>query len=354
MDSKVPQPILFKDGVLLTLDQRKLPHEEIYLKVRGLEEAHAVIKDMVVRGAPLIGFTALYGMALWAQGAKDLSLESCQKACSYLQTARPTAVNLEYELKSVLVSLESLTELFSEREKLALWFKERAEEAICKLERDNRKMAELAEKRLDLLYPSESSFRLMTLCNTGFLACGPIGTALGVVSHLHEKSRIKEVLAFETRPYLQGARLSAYELSKQEIPYRLVVEGAMASVIESEKPHAIFVGADRIANNGDTANKVGTATLSIVAKHFGIPFFVVAPTSSFDLTCQAGENIEVEQRAQDEVLEFFGQRVAPIGAQALNPSFDITKASHIHSIFCEKGEVLPVETKSLIRVMANK
>lgn len=349
--SEVPKPLLFEDGQLLALDQRKLPHEEVYLKVNDLEETFAIIRDMVVRGAPLIGFTALYGMVLWAKTTQKLSLEECKKACAYLVQARPTAVNLEYELKLVLADVAKLPTLFEQRESTVLWFKERADKAISQLEKANFRMAELAENRLELLYPGVKNFKLMTLCNTGHLACGPMGTALGVISYLHQKSRIEEVFAFETRPYLQGARLTAYELSKQEIPYRLLVEGAMASVLESEKPHGIFVGADRISANGDTANKVGTSTLSIVAQHFGVPFFVVAPVSSFDLHCQSGKNIEIEQRSEQEVLEIFGQRMAPLDARAINPSFDVTKSTHIQSIFCEKGEVSPVTKENLEQIL---
>lgn len=352
--SDVPKPIIFNDECLLALDQRKLPHEEVYLKVHNLEETFAVIKDMVVRGAPLIGFTGLYGMALWAKTTKELSLDGCKKACAYLVKARPTAVNLDYELKRILLLLEPLSSLFEDREKLVNWFKGQADEAISQLEKDNKLMAGLAEDRLQRLYPGVEKFKLMTLCNTGYLACGPIGTALGVVSYLHQRSRIDEVFAFETRPYLQGARLTAYELGKQKVPYRLLVEGAMASVIESQRPHAIFVGADRIAANGDTANKVGTSTLAIVAQHFGVPFFVVAPSSSFDLECDSGKDIEIEQRPEEEVLELLGQRGAPEGARAINPSFDITLSPHIHSLFCEKGEVSPVNKENLIQVVTSE
>ena len=354
MHREVPKPIIFEKDCLLTLDQRKLPHEEVYLKVHTLEDCFAVIQDMVVRGAPLIGFTAIYGMCLWSKTTDDLNLEGCKKACGYLVQARPTAVNLEYELKRILFDLESSADIFEDRDKATNWFKQRAEAAISQLEDDNMEMARLAEATLDRICPGVKKFKLMTLCNTGYLACGPIGTALGVISHLHQKNKIQEVFAFETRPYLQGARLTAYELSKQNIPYRLVVEGAMASVIESEKPHAIFVGADRISENGDTANKVGTSTLSIVAKHFGVSFFVVAPSSSFDLSSKSGHDIEIEYRAEEEVLEFLNQRTSPRDAKAINPSFDVTVAAHIQSIFCEKGEISPVNKENLTHVIASR
>lgn len=352
--SEIPRPIIFNDECLLVLDQRKLPHEEVYLKVHDLEDTFNIIKEMVVRGAPLIGFSALYGMALWAKTTDELNLEGCKKACSYLMSARPTAVNLGYELKRILLTLEQQTHILNDKNEASKWFVTQADEALLKLEEDNKLMARLAEDRLERLYPEVKTYRLMTLCNTGHLACGPLGTALGVISYLHQKVRVQEVLAFETRPYLQGARLTAYELEKQNIPYRLLVEGAMASVMESEKPHAIFVGADRISENGDTANKVGTATLSIVAKHFNIPFFVVAPSSSFDLLCQSGKSIEIEQRPEVEVLEIHGQRIAPQMAKAINPSFDITISTHIQSIFCEKGEISPVNKENLVDVISSE
>jgi methylthioribose-1-phosphate isomerase len=309
---------------------------------------------MVVRGAPLIGFTAIYGICLWSKTTDDLSLEGCKKACDYLVEARPTAVNLEYELKRILVDLETSADIFENRENSVNWFKQRAEEAISQLENDNMEMARSAEAALDRVCPGIKKLKLMTLCNTGYLACGPIGTALGVISYLHQKDRIQEVFAFETRPYLQGARLTAYELSKQNIQYRLVVEGAMASVIESEKPHAIFVGADRISENGDTANKIGTATLSIIAKHFDVPFFVVAPSSSFDLLSKSGHDIEIEHRSEEEVLSVLDQRIAPKDAKAINPSFDVTVAAHIKSIFCEKGEITPVNKENLTHVISRR
>src|SRR5688572_15296694 len=164
----------------------------------------------------------------------------------------------------------------------------------------------------------------MTHCNTGFLACGSLGTALGVISHANSLGKVEHVYADETRPYLQGTRLTAFELSKENIPYSIVVEGAASYLMSHNKVDAIFVGADRIAANGDTANKVGTSTLAIVAKHYNIPFYVVAPVSSFDISIPDGFHIEIEMRAMNEITELRGIKLAPEGAQSVNPSFDVT------------------------------
>lgn len=177
----------------------------------------------------------------------------------------------------------------------------------------------------------------MTICNTGYLACGPLGTALGVASHLHQQSKLESVFACETRPYLQGARLTCFELAKQGIQHRLVVEGAVAHVLKTQQIDAIFAGADRIAANGDTANKIGTCTLAIVADYYKVPFYIVAPTSSFDPEAKSGADIPIELRPESEITQFKGTQVAPIETNAFNPSFDVTPHQLIKGIFCEKG-----------------
>jgi methylthioribose-1-phosphate isomerase len=203
---------------------------------------------------------------------------------------------------------------------------------------NNTKMAVTALAELTEKYGNRP-LTLMTHCNTGFLACGTRGTALGVISYAHSRHRVAMVYADETRPYMQGARLTAYELGKEGIPYNIVVEGAASYVLSHQNVDAIFVGADRIAANGDTANKIGTATLAIVAKHYGIPFYVVAPLSSFDFNMVDGTGIEIELRHEDEILSYKNHRVAPPEGRALNPSFDVTPSSLITGIICERGIV---------------
>lgn len=222
-----------------------------------------------------------------------------------------------------------------------------------RLESDNLTMAKSAERRLFEIY-GDRKLNLMTLCNTGFLACGPMGTALGVVSHLNGKNKVGKVFASETRPYLQGIRLTSWELQKEGIEHELVVEGAASHLLKSGMVDAIFIGADRIVANGDTANKIGSSSLAIIAKHFKIPFFVVAPTSSFDLSLNDGSLIEIEFRDEEEVLSCMGLRLAPKGTRAFNPSFDVTDHELITSIFCEKGEIHPVDEKSVSALFGEK
>jgi len=332
------------------LDQRKLPLEEIYIEGKTLEDAFAAIKEMVVRGAPLIGFTAIAGLVLDLKCKKYQSLDEFKQACEYLKTARPTAVNLMYEVD---MSYKEVATFVTEKESwdgTAELLMQRLVDCMKKLEEDNLTMAKLAEKRLHEIY-GDKKLNLMTLCNTGFLACGPMGTALGVISHMNSVGKVNHVYASETRPYMQGIRLSSWELMKENIKHDIVVEGAHSHLLKAGKVDAIFIGADRIVANGDTANKVGSSGLSIIAKHYGIPFFVVAPFSSFDMALGSGNKIEIEMRPQDEILFCKGIRLAPEGATAFNPSFDVTDHKLITSIFCEKGEVHPVNRETMLSTL---
>lgn len=344
--SEVVKPLTWEKDNLVLVDQRYLPHRIEYVTAKNIEDAHAAIKDMVVRGAPLIGFSALYGMALWLKSQDSLSNDSVESARIYLESARPTAVNLMYEAKraeklitSGIKNNKSTKEIFEE----LVGF---AHEQMTKLGNDNLKMAQIAAKELESRY-GDRPLRLMTLCNTGFLACGPMGTALGVISHLNKLKRVQHVYAFETRPYLQGSRLTAFELCQEKVPHQIVVEGAMSHIMRTQRIDAIFIGADRIVANGDTANKVGSSTLSIVAKHYGVPFYVVAPTSSFDINIPSGEGIEVEMRDPNEILCLNGTPIAPKESDAFNPSFDVTDHTNITGIICENGLISPVVTKNV-------
>ena len=197
----------------------------------------------------------------------------------------------------------------------------------------------------------DRKWRLMTHCNTGFLACGSLGTALGVISYANQMNYVEHVIVDETRPYMQGTRLTAFELNKENIPYNIVVEGAASFLLSNNKVDAIFVGADRIAANGDTANKIGTSTLAIVAKYYNVPFYVVAPISSFDVNISDGSHIEIEMRPMAEVTEFKNIEISPKGARAINPSFDVTEYNLITGIICEKGFIDPSIPGELLRVV---
>ena len=320
---------------LILIDQRKLPFAEEYIRVKTLEQGHAAIKDMVVRGAPAIGLTALYSMLLGLQEVS--SFEEFENRGNFLKTARPTAVNLAFEVNRCLdmakAYFKNRDSLFFELEKFIAKQQENLANA-------NKKMSQIASEEFERLY-GKRKLLLMTLCNTGVLACGTMGTALGVISHLHSLGRIEWVYASETRPFLQGSRLTAYELSMEKIPYSLVVEGAHAHLLKTQKIDGVVIGADRIVSNGDTANKVGSSNLAILCNHYKVPFYVVAPLSSFDFSKETGDSIEIEYRSDEEVLSFAGKRVAPMGATAFNPSFDITDHRLISGIICEKGLVRP-------------
>ena len=336
--TKIPAPIIWKENSLHLLDQRVLPLKEVYIHCDTIESAFFGIRDMVVRGAPCIGFTAIYGLALWLKNQSQFDLQNFRKACDYLKSARPTAVNLMFEIDRIFKQVE---ENFKNDPSLSRIFDYVVQDGHLQIEeslRKNTAMAEFALKDLVKRYPNKK-LHLMTHCNTGVLACGTLGTALGVISHCFAHNLVEMVYADETRPYLQGSRLTAYELSKDEIPHKIVVEGAASFLMKNKMVDAIFVGADRIAANGDTANKVGTSTLAIVAKHYGIPFYVVAPMSTFDFKTVSGEGIHIEMRDDREITHYKDLQIAPSISKTLNPSFDVTDSSLITGIISEKGLV---------------
>jgi methylthioribose-1-phosphate isomerase len=343
-------PIIWRDHKLFLLDQRLLPQEEKFIEITTLSETARAITDMIVRGAPCIGFTAIFGIALWVKDQDYLDQSLCRKACDEMIAARPTAVNLSFEvnrcfniMKEHLSQNLSISDLY----KKLIDF---GELQIHESHEKNTTMAKIGFQELSKTIGSRK-WRLMTHCNTGFLACGSLGTALGVISYAHKQGMVEHVIADETRPYMQGTRLTAFELAKENIPYSIAVEGAASFLLSNKKVDAIFVGADRIARNGDTANKVGTSTLAIVAKHYNIPFYVVAPVSSFDTSISDGSLIEIEMRPITEITELKGVRLAPNHAQAINPSFDVTDHKLITGIICEKGFINPAHKEELYKVV---
>jgi methylthioribose-1-phosphate isomerase len=343
-------PIIWKNNKLYLLDQRLLPHEESYLEINNLSETVQAIKDMVVRGAPCIGFTAIYGLALWISSQSKLTVENCRKACHEMVAARPTAVNLSFEVNRCFAFMSthiqegcSVAEL---HQILVNFANLQIEESQIK----NTAMARIGFSELMSKF-GDRKWRLMTHCNTGLLACGSLGTALGVISYANQHGKIEHVFADETRPYMQGTRLTAFELSKQNIPHSIVVEGAASFLLSHKMVDAIFVGADRIATNGDTANKIGTSTLAIIANYYKIPFYVVAPVSSFDISIPDGKQIEIEMRPMNEITEIKGIRLAPSDSLALNPSFDVTDHGLITGIICEKGLINPMLNGDLLKVV---
>jgi methylthioribose-1-phosphate isomerase len=331
LKDRVP-PLYRKGDAVFFLDQLALPAREAYRRCATPEAVAEAIRTMVLRGAPLIGCAAAYGYALAARGA-DVCDERLRarlgRAERLLAASRPTAVNLFWALRGMRRTAEALRARGSKRfyaELLA------AADAVTKEDVEvNRRMAGHGAK----LLPKGGA--LMTICNTGALATAGIGTALGVIRWAHRLGRARLVYPLETRPYLQGARLTMWELAQARIPARLITDGMAAHIMKTERIAAVLTGADRVAANGDAANKIGTYGLAILARAHGIPFYVVAPSSTVDLGTARGEDIVIEERSEEEVLEVRGLRLAPAGARARHPAFDVTPARLITGLVTDRG-----------------
>jgi len=328
----MPKTIEFKDGVLLLLDQRKLPVETQTFECRTYEDVDFAIKDMVVRGAPAIGAAAAYGVVLAARQFME-DEESfpgrMHEALNVLYNSRPTAVNLMWAIKRMGRILEE-----NESRGARYIFDKLKQEADTILREDletNKKIARIGNE----IVPQKAA--ILTHCNTGALATTGYGTALGVVREAFYRGKDIFVYADETRPRLQGAKLTAWELVQEGIPSKLIADSVAATLIRDGKIDLILVGADRIAENGDTANKIGTFMLSAVAKVYGVPFYIVAPTSTIDFEIESGSQIKIEERNAGEVTHIGNARVAPEGIGVYNPAFDVTPHENITGIITEKG-----------------
>ena len=333
-------PLWWEDGALCLIDQTALPHEVRPRRCTTWEEVAEAIRALRVRGAPAIGLAAAYGLALAARGAggsRGERLARLRVAASGLRATRPTAVNLGWALDRLLAVADATPDaedlaarLLAEAHVLA-----RADLEI------NRRMAAHGAA----LLPDGS--RVLTYCNTGMLATGGWGTAFGVLRQAHEEGRRIRVVACETRPVLQGARLTAWELVQQGIPATLITDNAAATLMRAGEIDAVIVGADRVAANGDTANKVGTYALAVLAHAHGLPFYVAAPLSTVDLATPEGTVIPIEERSTDEVTMLAGVRVAAAGIAVRNPAFDVTPQRLITAIITEAGVLRPPYTVSL-------
>ncbi len=328
---------------LILVDQRRLPGELHEIECRTGADVAWAIREMVVRGAPAIGQSAAYGLSLTATRVADLKpyarAATIRAAGSALRLARPTAVNLAWAVDRMLARLEVVDATTEDGAAIAAAMRAEADAICAEATRDH---GLLAEHGLALLpRPLDRPVRVLTHCNTGPLACGQFGTALGVVQAAVHAGREIHVHVDETRPYLQGARLTAWELEQAGVPYTLAPDAAAGSMLASGRIDAVLVGADRIAANGDTANKIGTYPLAVLAAHHGVPFYVCAPLNSVDLATPDGSGITIEERAASEVLDFAGTRIAPPGATAWNPAFDVTPADLISAIVTEAGALRP-------------
>ena len=332
-------PFRLEEDRLVLVDQRRLPDELVEVVCESAGDVAQAIREMVVRGAPALGQVAAAGLAL-AAGRAKLSKPYARRAIlrgssNALVNARPTAVSIRWATNRMLARYAALGELLDDGPAVAMALREEAEAIIGEATADHAVMARLGAGLLP--EPPDRPLQLLTHCNTGPLACGQIGTALGVVQALASDGRAVHVYVDETRPWLQGARLTAWELAQAGIPYTLLADVAAGWLLASGVVDAVLVGADRIAANGDTANKVGTYPLAVLAARHGVPFYVVAPTATLDGEALDGSEIKVEMRGTAEVTSLGGKRIAPVGAAAYNPSFDVTPAELITAIVTEAG-----------------
>lgn len=319
--------IRWEEGKVVMLDQTRLPSEEVYLVCTRVEEVAEAIRRLAIRGAPLLGIAAAYGIALAARGGPGDLPRRAAAAARLLRSTRPTARNLFWAL-----------DLMVERAEAGATADELLAEARRIHEEDAAACRAIGEHGAELLRGVES---VLTICNTGSLATGGIGTALGMIRTAHARDGRLRVIACETRPLLQGARLTMWELERDGIPATLITDNMAGEVMRRGLVQAVVAGADRIARNGDAANKIGTYGLAVLAHHHEIPFYVAAPMSTVDLSIPDGSHIRIEERDPEEVRGFGGTRTAPAEAAVFNPAFDVTPASLVSAIVTERGVVRP-------------
>ncbi|WAH35146.1 S-methyl-5-thioribose-1-phosphate isomerase [Alicyclobacillus dauci] len=328
---------------LKLLDQTKLPHQQVWETYAEATSIADAIRAMKVRGAPAIGAAGAFAVAIEARrlaGQPDMR-ERLERAITVLHDARPTAVNLAWALN---LMRQLIDETSDEALPVILYNK-----ALQIAEEDVKTNHAIGDYGAQLF---NRPTRILTHCNTGALATVGYGTALGIIRSLHHQGKLQHVYVDETRPYLQGARLTAYELADEGIPFDIITDSMAGHFMQQGVVDAVIVGADRVARNGDTANKIGTYTLAVLAHHHEVPFYVAAPMSTIDLDTEKGEDIPIEQRNMEEVTHIFGQAIAPEGATALHPAFDVTPGGLITGIVTERG-VVSAPYESTLRSLKN-
>ena len=345
------KPIIWKNEHLELLDQRVLPEQFTYITLNDIGSVAHAITDMVVRGAPAIGITAAYGIVIAARKRfaenPQTWKETIEDDLQLLSQSRPTAVNLFWAIDMMREVIKGLSVADPVPTLLAIAQQVHKDDIAA-----NVKMGQLGARLI------EDKCAVLTHCNAGALATGGYGTALGVIRSAFTENKISRVYADETRPWLQGARLTAWEMVQEDIPVSLLVEGAAAHIIKTSQTSDdpirwIIVGSDRIASNGDVANKIGTYALAVLARHHGIKFMVAAPTTTIDMNISSGDEIPIEERAASEVLGFRDINVAAPGAEARNPAFDVTPAELVDAIVTEKGVVLKPDSEKIRALMTN-
>ena len=324
--------IEWTDAGVVMIDQRELPAQETFLTLRDHHEVADAIRDMVIRGAPAIGCAAAMGVAIGVLKADDENLdEQFDRICDVLAATRPTAVNLFWAIERMRRLYRGLREEGKDNDAIR---KRLVDEARIVLEEDIAINQTLGKHGASLL-PQGGT--VMTHCNAGALATGGYGTALGVIRAAVEAGNQLDVLANETRPYMQGSRLTVWELQQDDIPVRLLTDSMAGHMMRRGQVQAVVVGADRIAGNGDVANKIGTYSVAVLANENGIPFYVAAPTSTVDLSLASGDEIPIEERAPEEVTQIRGHQVAPVETEVCNPAFDVTPNRYVAGIVTENG-----------------
>lgn len=347
--SQTTETILWRggtDGVLDLIDQTLLPNELTRIECRDIETVWEAIKMLRVRGAPAIGIAAAYGVVVGLQQVGDDDADSFwrvfEKSADHLATSRPTAVNLFWALDRLRGLAKSLKQGPVAAARSAL-----LEEAKKIHDQDREMCHAIGRFGADLLTDGQG---VLTHCNAGGLATAEYGTALSVFFTAQDQGKNLHVFVDETRPLLQGARLTAWELMQRKIRSTLICDSMAAQVMREKKVQAVVTGADRIAANGDSANKIGTYSVAVLAKAHGIPFYIAAPSSTFDLSIESGEEIPIELRNADEITKGFGKQTAPEGVEVYNPAFDVTPAEYINAIITERGVIRPV-TKANVAAM---
>src|SRR5580765_1506828 len=345
----VAQPIEWTDRGVVMLDQRLLPGEEISYTYTSYREVAKAIRDMVIRGAPAIGVAAAMGVALGVLHSSAKSVEALRaefpEICDTLAKTRPTAVDLFWAIERMKRRFAELTAQTSDLSKIRQAMVQEARQVHLE-----KRASDEAIGRFGAEFMPHHG-QVMTQCNAGALATGGIGTALGVIRVAFEQGRKLHVLVPETRPYLHGARLTAWELHRSHIPLTLITDNMVGHFLKTGNVGAIVTGADRIAANGDTANKIGTYQIAVLAREHHVPFYIAAPVSTFDLTIASGEQIPIEERSSAEVTEMQGIRIAP-DVHAAHPAFDVTPNKYIAAIFSEHGVAKAPYNESL-RSLAN-
>jgi len=339
--------IEWRDGAVVMIDQRLLPQQEVYVTCREWQEVARAIETMVVRGAPAIGVAAAMGMALAGGTARDYPQQAfrdaLQDATKGLFATRPTAYNLKW-------ALDEMERVWTRADlspgEVAACLEERA---VAILEEDLESCRSIGRYGAELIGGEEPV--VLTHCNAGALATAGYGTALGVIRAAYSRNPRLRVLADETRPLLQGARLTAWELMHDRIPVDLITDGMAGHFLKSGEITHVVVGADRIAGNGDTANKIGTYSVSVLARENGVPFYVAAPLSTVDLSLPDGSHIPIEERASEEVTHLAGRRITPMGVGARNPAFDVTPSRYLTAIITDRGVAYPPFDRSLRRLV---